>query len=415
MSNEDQELLARIGELAGQINRHKNRQAATQHSTPHAPTHRHNTYRQSSAPYPPRGRGGYRSQPHRHRTLTFNRSGEDQAGDSSASNSSGWVARNDRHRQIVNQNVFEKDKESRAKAIEETRRKKVDGKRSGERARFNNFYKHQQALTGAKHGHSNPTAAPNELTVEGIRFQVLDGGKKLARVPDTSNLAPTPKSTTIAGVKFFRTKTGNLVANRIVQDHRRSGKVKKTDTPCKIFSSSGSCPKGPLCRYTHDPNKVALCKELLREGRCANGDLCDLSHEMSPERVPNCVHHAKGNCTKAECPFTHSQATPNAPVCNAFGFFGYCDKGAECTERHVFECPDFSNTGRCKHKGCKLPHRERASLMRGQQKPDDEMDDVSSDDDDAGSDDIDSDAVAEFIDADSDASEIEDRQDFIRL
>ena len=136
---------------------------------------------------------------------------------------------------------------------------------------------------------------------------------------------------------------------------------------------------------------------------------------MSPERVPNCVHYAKGNCTKAECPFTHSQAPPSAPVCNAFGFFGYCEKGAECTERHVFECPDFSNTGRCKDKRCKLPHRERASLMRGQQKPDDELDDVSSDDDNAGSDDIDSDAVAEFIDADSDASEIEDRQDFIRL
>jgi hypothetical protein len=53
--------------------------------------------------------------------------------------------------------------------------------------------------------------------------------------------------------------------------------------------------------------------------------------------------------------------------------------------------------------------------MRGQQKPEEELDDVSSDNDDAGSDDIDSDAVAEFIDADSDASEIEDRQEYIRV
>jgi hypothetical protein len=170
------------------------------------------------------------------------------------------VARNDRHRQIINKNVFEKDKESRAKAIEETRRQKIDNNRSGERARFNNFYKHRQALSGVKSDPNNPPAAPNELTVEGIRFQVLEGGKKLARVPDTSNLAPTPKSTIIAGVKFFRTKTGNLVANRIVQDHRcvcsagdgrllisrsRVGKVKKTDMLCKIFSSSGNCLRCP--------------------------------------------------------------------------------------------------------------------------------------------------------------------------
>jgi hypothetical protein len=30
----------------------------------------------------------------------------------------------------------------------------------------------------------------------------------------------TPKMTVIAGVKFHRTKTGNLVAQRIVKDHR---------------------------------------------------------------------------------------------------------------------------------------------------------------------------------------------------
>lgn len=44
------------------------------------------------------------------------------------------------------------------------------------------------------------------------------------------------------------------------------------------------------------------------------------------------------------------------------------------------------------------------------------MEDVSSDDEDvADSDDVDSDEVAEFIEADSDASDVEDRQDFIAL
>lgn len=154
---------------------------------------------------------------------------------------------------------------------------------------------------------------------------------------------------------------------------------------------------------------------MLKEGKCASGEACDLSHDLTPERVPNCLHFAKGNCAKAECPFTHSKAPPGAPVCRPFGMLGYCDKGGECEERHVFECPDFSNTGRCKTKGCKLLHRERASVLRAQARSDDNMDDVSSDDEGAHSDDVDSDEVAEFIDADSDMSDNEDAQEFIAV
>lgn len=81
----------------------------------------------------------------------------------------------------------------------------------------------------------------NEISVNGIRFRVLDGGKKLVKSPgesyvtvyhfllivtherlsdDPASPAMTPKLTVIAGVKFHRTKTGNLVAQRIVRDHR---------------------------------------------------------------------------------------------------------------------------------------------------------------------------------------------------
>lgn len=138
---------------------------------------------------------------------------------------------------------------------------------------------------------------------------------------------------------------------------------------------------------------------------------------MTPERVPNCLHFAKGNCTKPECPFIHSNASPSAPVCEAFGYCGYCEKGASCTERHVFECPEFSNTGTCKTKGCKLLHRERASVLRNQAKADDgAMDeDLSSDEEPIDSDDVDSDEVAEFIDAESDDSDFENQKDYIPL
>ncbi|GJN68404.1 hypothetical protein PLICBS_002447 [Purpureocillium lilacinum] len=329
--------------------------------------------------------------------------------------STAWVTRNDRHRQLINANVYEKEAQNRVKAIEETRQRKMRNHRYKEKMRFNDFM--LQQVSSSTVSNPSPQDVRNELTIAGLRFRVMDGGKKLARIKDDSTASiETPKTTTIAGVVFHRTKTGNLVANRVVQDHRRSGGVKKIDVPCRIFSSTGSCPKGPSCRFIHDPHKVAVCKDFLKDGKCANGESCDLSHELTPERVPNCLHYAKGYCAKPDCVFTHSKAAPTAPVCEAFGFCGYCDKGAECGERHVFECPDFSNTGVCKNKGCKLPHRERASVLRGNAAgADQDMDDVSSDGGSVDLDDVDSDDVAEFIEANSDDSDYENPKDFLPI
>jgi hypothetical protein len=103
-------------------------------------------------------------------------------------------------------------------------------------------------------------------------------------------------------------------------------------------------------------------------------------------------------------------------VCRKFGLYGYCDRGARCAERHVFECPDFSNTGKCKIRGCKLMHRERASVLRkaGQRDGTDEAEDLSSDDDSVASDDVDSDEVEElFGDEDPDQSAFLEQRDYI--
>ena len=170
-----------------------------------------------------------------------------------------------------------------------------------------------------------------------------------------------------------------------------------------------------MCRYVHDPDKVAICRDFLKDGNCPLGASCDLSHDATPERVPNCLHYAKGNCTKPDCVYTHSKAAAGAPVCKDFGYYGFCDLGAECSERHVFECPDFSNTGVCKTKGCKLLHRERASVLRNQAKPEDMVEDLSSDDEVADSDDVDSDEVAEFIEAESDDSDFENPKEFLAI
>ncbi|EGX92068.1 CCCH zinc finger protein [Cordyceps militaris CM01] len=435
MSEQDRELLDRISALAGQINRHKNQRAGFQPSQS-SRDYRHQNIHYRGNAY--RGRGYRVGRPpavHRHRTLTLN--AQPSSSEStpstpvSSTDNAQWVSKTDRHKQLINASIYQQQAQSRAQAMEETRQRNLTQQKSSERSRFNNFLQHT---------YNAQKQAQAEISIGNIRFLVRDGGKKLVRAADNSSDAPlTPKSTIVAGVRFHRTKTGNLVANRVIKEHRRSGAVQKVDELCKIFSTTGnfsfsaadgsdatnkfrgtyrgSCRKGPSCRYQHDPHKVAICKDFLKDGRCINGEHCDLSHELTLERVPNCLHFAKGNCSNANCQYSHSAALPSAPVCENFGYRGYCDKAATCTERHVFECPAFSNTGTCKTKGCKLLHRERASVLRNQvrQEQDDTMEDISSEEESADSDDVDSDDVAEYLEADEGDSDFEHGKDFIPL
>ncbi|KAK0751689.1 hypothetical protein B0T18DRAFT_457656 [Schizothecium vesticola] len=457
MSTEDQELMARIGELAGRINRHKNQQAGIVSAPARPSSHRRtspaaspvgrdrvnsaqdpgyaNNYRRGGFPYG--GPSATRAPVHRHRTLVLNgataqsRPGDTDSGGASDASNPSWVTKTDRHLQLINTSVYEKETQARTRAIEETRRQKRSLKDERERARLVN---HMARVAG----HSDATPNQYEIVVQGIRFAVAKNGSKLVKVPgasDSISVPPsgshmvlgqgdsakaTPRMAMVGGVKFYRSKNGNLYRHGIVKAQRyvlcpelvrlltcmpgrHSGTVKKVQVPCKRFSMTGSCLQGPRCRYTHDPTKVAVCKDFLLQGECPDGDACDLSHDLTPERTPACLHFAKDSCTKFDCRYAHVKVSPGAPVCRSFGIYGYCDKGADCSDRHAFECPDFSNNGVCKTKGCKLPHRERASALRKaiarDNMEDDEMEDVSSDEDgeSVDSDDVDSDAVDEFI------------------
>ncbi|ERS96072.1 hypothetical protein HMPREF1624_07608 [Sporothrix schenckii ATCC 58251] len=484
MTSEDQELLARISQLAGHINRHKNQQAGIS-SVPSSPYNNYSTPPSSSThhapsyrrqPYALRGRGfgsgGYRVNrpaPYRNRTLVLNGSGAPsrsdgaENGDSTAASDSGsgsggpsttWVARNDRHMQLINADVYEKDAQSRARAIEKTR---VEGQKmrdARERAKLRRHFSHlahgrPTASNGNGSRSGSTTPQSYQVVIEGIPFAVAKNGSKLMKLPSASALLPlspprspgcdfyedsahpsladphpassTPKTAVVGGVKFYRSKNGNLYRHGVVKAQQRRGgsTIKKTDEPC-------SCSKGPSCRFLHNAAKVAACKDFLLKGDCARGSDCDLSHDLTPERTPFCVHFAKGNCTNPHCSYTHSQVSSGAPVCRPFGLYGYCDRGADCTARHVFECPDFSNTGVCKIKGCKLPHRERASFMRRTIETADKSEttdsdsayvDVSSDDESVNSDDVDSDEVDEFVGADGDEADLDfvTQKDYIEI
>ncbi|KAL2159319.1 hypothetical protein VTH06DRAFT_2754 [Thermothelomyces fergusii] len=436
---EDREMMERISRLAGQINRHKNQQAGVG-PTRHARTHHHGGYSSGwrSGGFPHRGgHPGARMPVYRNRTLILNngtqqqsRSGDPDSGATSDASSSSWVTKNDRHLQLINSSVYKKDAHARAASMEQARRQKLDNLNKQERAKLVNHL--NRMANGGGFGAANAQAVGEskyEITVQGVRFVVAKNGSKLVRVPgDGNNSAKaTPKMAVIGGVKFYRSKNGNLYRHGVVKAQRQSGAVKKVNVPCKQFSMTGSCTLGPRCRYVHDPHKVAICKDFLQQGGCPSGDDCDLSHEATPERTPTCLHFARDSCTKPDCKYAHVKVSPAAPVCRDFGFYGYCQKGAGCSDRHVFECPDFSNTGVCKIKGCKLLHRERASVLRrgaGSRDPsameDEEMADLSSDDDGGGEsideDDVDSDEVDEFIGQDEDGGlDFAAQKDYIEL
>ena len=129
----------------------------------------------------------------------------------------------------------------------------------------------------------------------------------------------------------------------------------------------GSCPFGPKCYSgTHDANKTALCPSVLRRVQCVAGNQCDLSHVASPERVPTCIFHLRGRCTRPECLYSHDAVDPDALVCSDFAHAGYCENGASCQFRHLRQCPDYSNSGDCPRARCRLPHVDEASQQRKQ-------------------------------------------------
>ncbi|KAI0405030.1 hypothetical protein F4802DRAFT_565439 [Xylaria palmicola] len=418
---EEQELKDKINRLANRIHRHKEAQHSAGHGPEHVTSGRGLYHR--SAPYPQhtyRGGRGRFAPTYRNRTLVLNGSQpatptqESQPPDPTTPS---WVTKTDRHLQLINRDVYEREAQQRTQAIEQTFKQKQLDKDHREKAQF---FKNMQQARGEGMVVSSNSSKPvsrYEVEVDGVRFHVTKQGSKLVKAPDDLNPPnATPKTASLFGVKFHRTKNGNLIRHGIVQAQRRAGGVKKVNENCKAFSWTGTCPKGPSCRYIHDASKTAVCRNWLLKGECPRGDSCDLAHEITEERTPLCMHYANGKCNNPSCSYIHAEHSPTDPVCRTFGIYGYCEKGARCPARHVFECPDFSNNGVCKLKGCKRQHIERASILRkaNRQASSGDMEDLSSEEEDmVDSDDVDSDEVEEFIGNDDTDLSFAEQKDFI--
>ncbi|KAF2836572.1 hypothetical protein M501DRAFT_249036 [Patellaria atrata CBS 101060] len=430
--SEEQELQAKIAALAGRINAHKRGPASWQpvRGTPYGQQYQPSRYRGTSRHMPPT---------HRNRTLVINKANQNmvafQTNNSTESSmesmASNWVSKRDRHMQLINTSVYDERAQQRQKDIADTAKQRRAQRNMEEKAKIS---RHFDLIS------QRPDQQVYEVMVDEIRFRVVDGGSKLIKVTgmvshstnkrafshladDVARGRSTPKSAKIGGVTFLRSKNGNLYRSGLVKI-KAQRPVKKLLEPCQRFSTTGTCPEGPRCRYIHDPHKVAICKEYLQKGSCSTGDLCDLSHDCSANRVPACVHFLRGNCTNDSCRYAHVRVNPGAPVCRPFAVLGYCEEGANCTDRHVIECPDYANKGICRNKKCRLPHVDRAGQLRkanaGEERlliEEDNSSDISSDENGSGDDyrdDVDSDEDILLPDLTENAGhELSQQDDFV--
>ncbi|XP_066936656.1 probable serine/threonine-protein kinase nek3 [Clytia hemisphaerica] len=151
-----------------------------------------------------------------------------------------------------------------------------------------------------------------------------------------------------------------LKRSRILTQSQRK-KTNKTKY-CLFYNRFGKCKRGEECPFIHDPSKVAVCTRFLR-GTCKD-EQCPFSHKVDPSKMPVCSYFLLGKCTKDDCPYRHVNVSEDADVCQDF-LNGYCALDDKCKKKHVLECQEFMNSGKCsKGKTCKLYHRTRKRPLR---------------------------------------------------
>lgn len=157
------------------------------------------TWQSNRRPSPytrPRGRAGKPApNPHRNRSLILNKIANtsqtfkepaepvessainlgklEHNNDESPKPAMSWVTKRDRHMQLINSSIFDKEAQLRNKAIDQTRRQKASQRDLHEKEKF------QRHLAGLSS--STPTNV-HEISINGLAFQVVNGGSKLLRI-----------------------------------------------------------------------------------------------------------------------------------------------------------------------------------------------------------------------------------------
>jgi len=252
------------------------------------------------------------------------------------------------------------------------------GGQSTSRDRSQNSHYHSGAFNSNRH-HPYQNATPrfrNKTVTFNNNTHLITFASPAQKTTEDSGAVmvkevPTKETSDLASDARDQPRRQQIQPKKLCSAFTRTGIQQKdiftSVTPLCVRSTDiipGLCTR-PRCSLIHDPNKLAVCKAWLYKGDCSNGSFCYLSHEPSLHNAPTCLHFQDGRCNNERCRFAHIRINPAALNCEAFGFTGYCEKGAECAERHAHECPSFSNTGYCTFGDkCRLPHVHRASRMK---------------------------------------------------
>ncbi|KAI9702095.1 MAG: hypothetical protein M1836_001439 [Candelina mexicana] len=294
--SEDKELLAKISQIAGHINRHKNQENSEMENTTAGPSsaRRHHPYAhqytnqaaRSGPVWRPslgargRGRGG-RVLPsaHRNRTLVLNTAGTpinsheqtniapptpsgDAMGGSVNGPYIGWISKIDRHKQLINPSIYETETSRRAKAIEKTRNMKAHRKDEREKTRIMRSLE-SMAVSGMVR---DARSRLPDLAIDGLRFKPSPDGSKLTKIPgmaldaslwrpdlllldDVGSTQSTPKKVNALDGLYIRTKNGNLYRSGLVKSKQRKLRSQKINVLCKRFTTTGTLSPPPI--HTH--------------------------------------------------------------------------------------------------------------------------------------------------------------------
>ena len=88
----------------------------------------------------------------------------------------GWVTKRDRHMQLINSSVYDKETQARRRAMEETRRQKAFKKDQREKQKIERHLNALNFRTG------QAMDVVHKVLINGLSFQVADGGSKLVRI-----------------------------------------------------------------------------------------------------------------------------------------------------------------------------------------------------------------------------------------
>lgn len=87
-----------------------------------------------------------------------------------------YVTKRGRHKQLINASVLDKVTLQRKQAIDDSQHRKLLATDQWERQRMHQYVESLDALPTA-------SGSTHQIEIDGLKFQILKGGSKLARVP----------------------------------------------------------------------------------------------------------------------------------------------------------------------------------------------------------------------------------------